>query len=99
MDVLPTDDRDRILAGGEELRHRSPVQTVAFVLEVAQGVKLTAGVLEALQPADRLVKLLGAAKNHLRLVLRLGPDLADAVAGHVPGGLVDMVANVVDRAG
>ena len=75
------------------------VEPVTFVLEIAQRVQLAARVLESLEAADRLVQLLGAAQDHLRLLLRLRPDLLDPVADDVPCGLVDVIADVVDRTG
>ena len=49
VNVLPPDDRDRILTRGEQLGDRRPVEPVTFVLEIAQRVQLAARVLESLQ--------------------------------------------------
>src|SRR5207245_7916814 len=97
VDVLPADHRDRILARREKLRHRSPVQAIAFVLEVAQGVQLAAGIPEALEPSDRLVELPGAPTTHLRLLLRMRTDRLHTETDDVAGRLVHVIANVVDR--
>src|SRR5205809_1031362 len=70
--------------------------TARVPTEVAQLVQLSARVLEALEPVDRLVQLLGAAQDHLSLFFCKRSDLIHAVADDVPRGLVDVVADVVD---
>ena len=98
MDVLPADHEQRIRRCGEQLGDGGPVEPVALVFEVAQVVQLAARVLEPVEPRNRLVQLLGAAQDHLCLLLRDRPDLLDAVADDVPSRLVDVVADIVDCA-
>src|SRR5437588_3630793 len=99
VDVLPADDRDRVVGGTEELRHRFAVQVVALVLEAAELHQLPARVLEAVEARDRLLELGRGPQDHASLRLRRRPDLPDAVADDVPRRLVDVVADVVERAG
>ena len=54
-------------------------------------------VLEALEPLDRLVQPRRGAVDHLGLLVRLQRDLAHLVGVDVVGGLVDVVADVVDH--
>ena len=79
-------------------RDRLAVQTVAFVLELAQLDQLALRVLEPLELADSLVQLHRGALDHRRLLPRAVADSRHAVAEDVPGGLVDVVADVVERA-
>src|ERR687885_918894 len=99
VDVLPADDRDRVVGRAEELRHGLAVQPVALVLEVAELHQLPAGILEAVESRDRLLELGRGPKDHVSLCLRRRPDLPDAVADDVPCRLVDVVADVVERTG
>src|ERR671936_828966 len=98
VDVLPADHDERILLRREQLGDRGAVQAVPLVFEVAQLVQLAARVLETFEPVDGVVEFFGAAKDDVRLFLRLRPDLLDAVTGDVACRLVDVVADVVDRA-
>src|ERR687887_382483 len=99
VDVLPADDRDRVVGSAEELRHRLPVQPVAFVLELAELHQLAARVLETLEPRDGLLQLGRGPQDHVPLGLGRRADLLDAVADDVPRGLVDVVADVVQGPG
>src|ERR671935_3265880 len=75
VDVLPADDRDRVLGGAEELRDGLAVQPVALVLEVAKLHQLPARVLEAVEARDRLLELGRGPEDHVPLRLRRRPDL------------------------
>src|SRR5256714_5248073 len=99
VDVLPADDRDRVLGGAEELGDGLAVQPVALVLEVAELHQLPARVLEAVEARDRLLALGRGPKDHVSLRPGRRPDLLDPVADDVPRRLVDVVADVVERAG
>src|ERR671935_2228829 len=57
VDVLPADDRDRVVGGAEELGHGLAVQPVTLVLELAELDQLPARVLEAVETGDRLLEL------------------------------------------
>ena len=54
MYVLPADHSDRILAGGEELRHGVSVEPIALILEVTECVELATRILESLEQLDEL---------------------------------------------
>src|ERR671931_2454973 len=99
VDVLPADDRDRVVGGAEELGHGLAVQPVALVLELAELRQLPARVLEAVETRDRLLELGRGPKDHVPLRLRRRAVLLEAVADDVPRRLVDVVADVVERAG
>ena len=99
MDVLPADDRLRILGRGEQLRDGVADERVAFVLQRAQLVELVARVAKALEPVDRLVELGRRSEDHLRLLARLPGHTLYAVDAEVVRGLVHVVADVVERAG
>src|SRR5919202_1732107 len=99
VDVLPADDRDRVVGGAEELRHGLPVQPVALVLELAQLHQLPARVLEAFEARDGLLELGRGPQDHVALRLGRRADLLDAVADNVPRRLVDVVADVVQGPG
>ena len=86
------------VARREQLRDPLAVQPVALVLELPQLDQLAPRVLEALELADGLLQLRRRALDHGRLLPRVRPDLRDAVAEDVPGRLVDVVADVVERA-
>src|SRR5919206_1130798 len=75
VDVLPADDRDRVVGGAEELGHRLAVQPVALVLEGAELHQLPARVLEAVEARDRLLELGRGPKDHVPLRLCRRPDL------------------------
>src|SRR5258708_36657633 len=79
MDVLPTDERDRVSAPAEETRDGGARQAVALVLELAQLDQLPFRILESLEPADRLGELLGRAVDHGRLLPCLAAHLLHAV--------------------
>src|ERR687888_86657 len=70
VDVLPADDRDRVVAGAEELGHGLAVQPVALVLEGAELHQLPARVLEAVEARDRLLELGCGSKDHVSLRFR-----------------------------
>src|SRR5919202_1819406 len=99
VDVLPADDRDRVVGGAEELGHGFAVQPVSLVLEVAELHQLPARVLEAFEARDRLLELGRGPKDHVALRLGRRADLLDAVADNVPRRLVDVVADVVQGPG
>src|SRR5919204_2572404 len=67
VDVLPADDRDRVVGGAEELGHGLAVQPVALVLELAELDQLPARVLEAVEARDRLLELRRRAQDHVAL--------------------------------
>ncbi len=83
----------------EEARDAVVQDPVAHVLELPQLVQMRSRVLEALQQRDRVGELAGGAPDDLRLLARLQADLAHAVRDDPPGRLVDVVADVVERAG
>jgi hypothetical protein len=97
VDVLPPHELDRVDTAAEETRDRLTGDPVSLVLELAQLDQLAAGVLEALQHDDRFAKLARGTVDHARLLGRLAPDLTHAVAGDLLGGVVDEVADVVER--
>ena len=74
------------------------VQTVALVLELAQLDQLALRVLEAFELENGLAQLRRRALDHRGLLVRVLADLRHAVAEDVPGRLVDVVADVVERA-
>src|SRR5437773_4862234 len=98
VDVLPADDVESVVARAEELGDRLVVQPVALVLELAELDQLALRVAEALEPLDRLLELRRRPRDHLALRPRSRPDLGDPVADDVARGLVDVVADVVERA-
>src|SRR5919197_510355 len=69
VDVLPADDRDRVVGGAEELGHGLAVQPVALVLKLADLHQLAARVLEALEACDRLLELGRGPEDHVALCL------------------------------
>src|SRR5919199_1852990 len=83
VDVLPADDRDRVLLGAEELGDGATVEVVALVLEGAELDQLVARVADPLEPLDRLLELRRGAQDHVRLSLGRRPHLGDAVPDHV----------------
>src|SRR5919201_280480 len=88
VNVLPADDRDRVVGGAEELGYGLAVQPVALVLEGAELHQLPARVLEAVEARDRLLELRRRAQNHVALRPRRCADLPDAVPDDVPSRLV-----------
>src|ERR687887_531468 len=74
VDVLPADDRNRVVAGAEELGHRLAVQSVALVLEGAELHQLPTRVLEAVEARDRLLELGCGSKDHVSLRFRRRAD-------------------------
>ena len=87
-----------VFARREQLARSLAVQTVALVLELAQLDQLALRVLEALELANRFAQLRRGALDHLGLLVRVLANLGHAVAEDVPRGLVDVVADVVERA-
>ena len=73
------------------------VDPVALVLELAELDQLPARVLEALELHDRLTSLSAARWITCACSAPAG-GLADPVARDLPGRLVDVVADVVERA-
>jgi hypothetical protein len=72
---------------------------IAFVFQRPELVQLLARVPEALEPVDRLVELGRGAEDHLSLGARLLGHALDAVDRQVVRGLVDVVADIVERSG
>src|SRR5215217_1641546 len=98
VDVLPADDHLRVVRGGEELRDRVALELVAFVLELPQRRELLGRVAEAVEPPNGLVERGRGPQDHVRLVARLLRHALDAPRAEVVGSLVDVIADVVDRA-
>ena len=96
MDVLPADDRDRVVTRREQRGDPLAVQAVAFVLELAQLDQLALRVLEALELGDGVAQLPRRQLDQGRLPAGVLADLRHAVAEDVPGCLVDVVADVVE---
>ena len=90
---------DRIRLGVEELGHTIADEPVAFVLELLELLELQRRVLEAVEPAHGLVELDRRAQDDLGLLTRMAGNLLDAVRVEVVGGVVDEVADVVERHG
>src|SRR6266404_9622621 len=97
VDVFPADERDRVSAPAEETRDGGARKAVALVLELAQLDQLPFRILEALEPADRLGELLGRAVDDRRLLSGLAAHLLHAVADDLLGGIVDVVAEIVEH--
>src|SRR5258705_328514 len=76
---------------------RVAIAAVALVLELSQGKELAVRVLESLEQLDGLVQPRGGAVDHIRLPRRRRRDLLNLVEADVVGGLVDVVADVVDH--
>ena len=74
------------------------VQPVALVLELAQLDQLALRILEPFELENRVAQLRRGALDHRGLLVRVVANLGDAVAEDVPRRLVDVVADVVERA-
>ena len=96
MNVLPADERDRVGAAAEEVGDRGAGEPVSLVLELAQLDQLALRVLEPFEPVDRLGELRRAALNQRGLRSRGVADVLDAVAHDLLGGVVDVIADVVE---
>src|SRR5881398_2717645 len=99
VDVLPADHVEGVVARAEELGDGLVIQPVALVLELAQLDQLALRVAKALEPLDRVLELRRRARDQLALRSCSRPDLRDPVADYVARRLVDVVADVVERAG
>src|SRR5581483_1992980 len=97
VDLLPADDRDRILIRAEEPGDRAADEPVALVLELPQPVQVHGRVLEAVEPPHRGVQLDRAAVDDVGLRLRLVRDHLHAVELDVVCRLFDVVADVVEH--
>ena len=97
MNVLPADDGQRVLPRPEEVGDGLTREAVALVLELAQGEEMPVCVAEALEQLDRLVQSRRRAVDHFRLLARPRRDVGHLVRVDVVGGLVDVVADVVDH--
>src|SRR6187402_1767700 len=88
VDVLPADDRDRVLAGAEQLGDCLSHEPIALVLELAQRAELAVRVREPVEAPHAGLELRRRTVDHVALLARPLGHAADVVQLEVRGGVV-----------
>ena len=83
----------------EQLGHAVANEPVAFVLELPELLELERGVVEPVEALDGLVELDCGPQDDVCLVARVVRNRLHSVGVEMVGGVINEVADVVDRRG